>query len=396
MLKVQVLSHQNNTKFWQDTFKNVWEGQVDISLQSSFQPDKSADLIILDFSDSPSNSLDLLADISPHLVGKHFLIASDKKDADIAIEGIKLGAIGFLVKPFKRFELISCLDRLNSAPGGQLPTKRKAKVITLLSYKGGTGVSTTTANLGYTLANIYQKKVLIIDAAGFSNHITVLLNTMPKCTISDVCKQGKELDESYLSHAVSQLGSNLGIIGGLLKTSDFSDVNIPALEHLLEIASEVYDFILIDTPAHSLDEVTMFFIQKANDLLLMTTFDLLAIRDNRFFIQTLKELGISEHKIKPIINRQDWYIGSLEPELIQKQLNHNIFHSLPNDWNLCVEAANYGRPISEVAPNSQLATSYKILGGKIAKADIPEQATEAAQKQPEVTKEKKKGILNWF
>ncbi|MBI3591631.1 MAG: AAA family ATPase [Candidatus Melainabacteria bacterium] len=400
MLKVTVITQQNDTKYWQDTLGNVWEGPLDISLQTSHEVKKPADLIILDFSGIEANTHELLTDISPSLVGKHFLIVSDKKDADLAIEGIRLGAIGFLVKPFKRFELISSLDRLHTAPTGQIPTKRKSRIITMISYKGGTGVSTATVNLAYTLSNVYQKKTLIVDAAGFSNHATVLLNIIPKCTLADICKQGKDIDEQYLTNAVSTIGKNLAIIGSYIKISDVNDINLNCLENFLEIASEVYDYILVDTSTHLLDEVSMFFIQKASDLLLMTTFDLLAIRDNRFYIQTLKDLGISEHKIKPIINRQDWYIGSLEPELIQKQLNHTIFHALPNDWNLCVESANYGRPLLEVAPNSQLATSYKILAGKFTKSDIPvQESNNILEKKAELTDDKqakKKGILNWF
>lgn len=399
MLKVIVVTQQNDNQFWQETFSNVWEGPLDISLEKDYQEKKEADLVILDFSYGQPKAHDILTDLAPSLVGKHFLIVSDKKDADLAIEAIRFGAIGFLIRPFKRSEFISCLDRLHTAPKAQMPLKRSAKVITLLSYKGGTGVSTTTVNLGYALSHLCQKKTLIIDAAGFSNHLTLLLNIIPKCTLADICKQGGSLDEAYLSNAISTIGNNLGIIGGLIKTSEINDLNTAALERLLEIASECYDFILVDTAAHLFDETTMFFIQKASDLLLLTTFDLLAIRDNRFYIQTLKEIGVLEHKIKPVINRQDWYIGSLEPELVQKQINHPIFHALPNDWQLCVEASNYGRPILEFAPNSQLATAYKILASKFAKSDIPEVGQDGTEKEvvlQEDKKGKKKGILNWF
>jgi len=400
MLKVLVITQQSDGQYWNESFSNVWEGPVDISLQKDLQDVKDIDLIILDFSSWPIDAHEVLADVTPHLADKHFLIVSDHKDADLAIEAIRLGAIGFLVKPFKRSDFISSLDRLHSSPKAHLPTRKLAKVITLLSYKGGTGVSTATVNLGFALANIYSKKTLIIDAAGFSNHVTVLLNVIPKCTLADLCKQGKNLDEQYLSNAVSVASKNLNIIGGLIKTSELADLNTPSLEHIMEIASEMYDFILVDTSCHLLDEVTMFFIQKANDLLLLTTFDLLAIRDNRFYIQTLKEIGILEHRIKPVINRQDWYIGSLEPGLVQKQLNHAIFHSLPNDWELCVEAANYGRPLLEFSPNSKLATSYQILAGKISKSDMPLHETVIQEKKQQTTTEekssKKKGILNWF
>lgn len=405
MLKVAVISQQqNDTKYWQELFSGVWEGPVEISVQNNYQIKKDVSLVIVDFSGIKSGANGLLTEISPNLVGKHFLMVSDAKDADLAIEGIKLGAIGFLVKPFKRFELISCLDRLHTAPVGRLATTRKAKIVTLLSYKGGTGVSTVTANLGYTLSHVYQKKTLIIDGAGFSNHITVLLNAMPKCTLADVCKQGMGLDEGYLTNAVTMMGKNLAIIGGLIKTTDMAEVNTMALERLIEIATEIYDFILVDTSTHMLDETTLFFIQKSSELLLLTTFDLLAIRDNRFYIQALKELGVPEYKIKAVINRQDWYIGSLEPQLVQKQINHNIYHTLPNDWNLCVEAANYGRPFLEVSPNAALSTSLKILAGKLSKMDVPEQTPEQEQKETNASgeekdkkekKEKKKGLLSF-
>lgn len=399
MLKVTVITqHLNEGQYWQETFSNAWTGQLELTLQKDFVLKKECDLVVIDFSGQDAKSHEILSDFSQIIAGKHFLIVSDQKDVDLAMDAIKYGAIGFLVKPFKRSELLVSLERLRNTPAASVNVQRSAKIITMLSYKGGTGVSTGVVNLAYALSHVSQKKTLVIDAAGFSNHVTVLLNVIPKCTIADICRQG-EVDEQYLNSAVSNVGKNLSIIGGLIKPSDFNDINMNALEQLIEVASENYDFILIDTSAHSLDEMTMFFINKATDLLLLTTFDLLAIRDNRFYIQTLKELGISEHKIKPVINRQNWYIGSLEPELVQKQINHNIFHSLPNDWQLCVESSNYGRPVLELAPDSQLSTSYKILASKFAKGENAEAGLELPPKeavQQEEKKPKKKGLLNWF
>src|SRR3990167_1864481 len=144
MLKVTVVTQENSEKYWKDTFSDVWEGPVEISLQgdskviSDSNLVKEADLVILEFGNDPAKSHYVLNTIAPSLVGKHFLIVSETKDADVAIEGIKLGAIGFLVKPFKRSELISSLDRLNTAPRASAVTRRTAKIIAFTSYKGGT------------------------------------------------------------------------------------------------------------------------------------------------------------------------------------------------------------------------------------------------------------------
>ena len=85
MLKILVITQSNDSKYWQDTISNVWDGQLDVVLQSNFEVKKDTDLIILDFTGSNINALDMLGEISPNLVGKHFLIVSDKKDADLAI-----------------------------------------------------------------------------------------------------------------------------------------------------------------------------------------------------------------------------------------------------------------------------------------------------------------------
>ncbi len=408
MLRVVILTRQNDKEYWQERFAESYSGPIDIKLQEEFPSTNNFDLIILDLSSTQQQSAftiqpkDILASLSQLLVNKKFIITTDKKDVDLAIEAIKLGAIGFLVKPINKAELKATLDRLQQETTKQsgAPQKNKAKVITMYSYKGGTGVSTACANLGYTIATLFQKKTLIIDAAGFSNHATVLLNVVPKCTLGDVSTAEGQIDEHYLANAVRQVSPTLGVIGGLLKIEDVTNVNVTQINNLVRVASNIYDYILIDTSTHALDELTMSLTQMADEIILLTTFDLLAIKDNRFYVQALKEIGIEESKIKAVINRQDWFVGSLEPELIQKQMNHPIFHALPNDWELCVEAANYGRPIIEFAPNSQLATAYRILAGKITGLDVSEPTPGAEGASDEGADKdktgKKKGILNWF
>ena len=406
MLKVIVLSRLNDKDFWQERFNESYSGPVDLRLQEEFPHGQTFDLIILDLSGTQSSAFsiqpkDVLSSLTPLLTNRKFFIATDKKDADLAIEAIKLGADGFLVKPFTKNELKISLDRLQESARQQAPVQqKKARVISLLSYKGGTGVSTACVNLAHTISTLYQKKTLVIDAAGFSNHSTVLLNVVPKCTLVDICKPDTQIDEYFLESAVRMVSPTLSIIGGPLRVEDVGLLNIKSIEAMMQIALNQYDYILIDTSTHLLDELTMFFIQKADDLLLLTTFDLLAVKDNRFYIQALKEFGIEENKIKPIINRQDWFVGSLEPELIQKQINHPIYYSLPNDWELCVEASNYGRPILEFAPTSQLAMAYRLLAGKLTGLDIGMQASTDKEEidinQSDGKAGKKKKILNWF
>ena len=393
MIKVVVISAQSDLEFWQKQFSKSNSGPIEVKLHTQVPTAMKCDLVVLDFSGQPSGK-ELLLQLAPQVSGKPLVIASDQKDVDLAIEAVKLSATAFLVKPFLDVEFKPILNKLEViAKQKEEEEKASGKVLTMLSYKGGTGVSTATVNLAYAVSGCFNKKTLLIDAAGFSNHLTVLLNVPPKCTIVDICQQGEEIDENYLNSAVKMVNENLGVIGGMIKTEDLGLINIKAINKLIQVAKGVYEYIIVDTATHAVDELTLTFLQNSYQLLMLTTFDLLTVKDNRFYIQALKEIGIEESKIKPVINRQDWFIGSLEPELVQKQLNHPIYHALPNDWNLCVESANYGRPVMDFAPESPLALSYKSLAAKIIGVDITGGVNQNRAEQPNASN---KGLFGMF
>lgn len=393
MLKVIVLSSPTEVDFWRGKFAPLGE-LIELKFVTEIPKNQKYDLIVIDFSGQP-NAKDILQSISSNFIGKHIVVASDSKDADLAIESIKLGAIGFLVKPFQEAEFKPTFLKIEElAKKKNESGERSGKIITVFSYKGGTGVSTAAVNIGFALGNIFGKKTLLIDGAGFSNHLTVLLNSPPKCTLADLSQQAN-LDENYLNHAIKMITPTLGIVGGLMKTEDIGIVRIDSVKKLLEVASEMFDYIVIDTAPHSVDEMNMTFLTSADEIVLMTTFDLLSVKDTRFFIQALKDMGIESEKIKPIINRQDWFIGSLEPEIVHKQLNHSVYHALPNDWNLCVESLNYGRPILDFAPDSQLAMSYKLLASNLAGLQIPTSVKKNSE-NIDLKNQQNKSLFGWF
>ena len=396
MLKVVILVKEataEDQQSWEQTFSDVWEGPVEITFQDTYSRSEAADLIVIDFTKWTSGTKEFLASLSSELSGKNFIIFSGEKDLELAVDAIKLGCISFLFKPLKRVDLLSTLGRLTSLIGkkdtstSDTSQTKSAKIITISSYKGGTGVTTAAVNLAYALSNNFQKKTLIIDACAYANHVSLLLNTIPKCNLIDLCKQGKNLDVDYFNHAVANVNKTLGIIGGLIQKVDSSEANFAILKHINHVASSLYDYIIIDTAARVVDEITMFFIKHADMILLLTTLDILSVKDMQFYMQALVELGIPENKLKPVINRVDLYKGNVETETFQKQINRPIFHTIPNDWETCVNASVEARPLQVIAPNSKIASSYKLLAEKIINMD---------SNLPVVEIEAKKGLLSWL
>ncbi len=359
---------------------------------------KTFDAILLDLSLPDSHGIKTIESLRIVAPSIPVIVMTGLSDETIGLNAVQKGAQDYLVKgKVDAFRLVSSItfsiERQKSFVEKDKVERPKAQIITLTSYKGGTGVSSIAVNLAYTLATIVKKKVLLIDAAGFANHISILLNLRPKCNLADICKQGKELDKQFLDTAFSTLGDNLSIICGLLKTSDFYDINPSLIKSLLEIVSYEFDFIIIDTKAGLLDELNMLAIQQADMLFIVSTTELLAMRDTKFYISALQEFGIPEEKIKFILNRDDLDVGILDKKLAQKKIDIPIYSSLPNDWQLSVKASNYGKPILDVDPKSKLGLAYKNFAAKVANVNLVSFKQDSSK--PEEEKEKKKGMFPW-
>ena len=121
----------------------------------------------------------------------------------------------------------------------------RAKVISFGNHKGGVGKTTTTANVGSSLAS-KNYKVLLIDLDPQSNLSTSLLTEWPQETIYDALS-GKI---SFLP--IIHLSSTLDIVPASLslESAEIELISMMSremiLSRLLEPVLEEYDFILID------------------------------------------------------------------------------------------------------------------------------------------------------
>lgn len=360
---------------------------------------KTFDAILLDLSLPDSHGIKTIETLYALVPKIPIIVMTGLSDETVGLNAVQKGAQDYLVKgKADASRLINSIrfsiERHRSLLEKETTvTKQKAKVITLTSYKGGTGVSSIAVNLAYTLAHVVKKKVLLIDGAGFANHISILLNLTPKCNLADICKQGEQIDHQFLSSAPTKLGDNLSVICGLLKTSDFYDINPALVKNFFEMVSYEYDYILIDTKAGLLDELNMLAIQQADLLFVVSTTELLSMRDTKFFIGTLQEFGLAEDKIKLIINREDLDVGILDTKMAQKKIDAQTYFALPNDWQLSVKASNYGKSVVEVDPKSKLSIAYKNFASKIADSNLVSFKQESGK--TEVKQEKKKGMFPW-
>ncbi|SPN74183.1 plasmid-partitioning protein (plasmid) [Chlamydia serpentis] len=125
------------------------------------------------------------------------------------------------------------------------------KTIAFCSFKGGTGKTTLSLNIGCNLAQYHNKKVLLVDLDPQAN-LTTGLGTQfcSDTSLYDIFRNSGNLKDVIQRSKIK----NLDIIPSSLLIEDFrvinkdSSLNINCLRSYLQLIEHNYDVCILDTP----------------------------------------------------------------------------------------------------------------------------------------------------
>ena len=240
------------------------------------------------------------------------------------------------------------------------------EVIVITSGKGGVGKTTTTANLGSSLA-LEGKKVVLIDTdiglrnldvvMGLENRIVydIVDVVEEKCRLRQALIKDKRFEELFLLPAA--------------QTRDKSAVNEEQMKTLTDKLREEFDYILIDCPA-GIEQGFKNAIAGADRAIVVTTAEISAIRDADRIIGLLEASEIKNPEL--IVNR-------LRPAMVKKGemmdvddivdlLSIDLIGVVPDDEYIITQT-NKGEPVvsNKRAPSGKayLEIAKRILGENI-------------------------------
>ena len=240
------------------------------------------------------------------------------------------------------------------------------EVIVITSGKGGVGKTTTTANLGSSLAEAGKKVVLVDTDIGLRNLDVVmgLENRIvydivdvveEKCKLRQALIKDKRFEELFLLPAA--------------QTRDKTAINEEQMKELTKKLKEDFDYILIDCPA-GIEQGFKNAIAGADRAIVVTTAEISAIRDADRIIGLLESSEIRNPEL--IVNR-------LRPNMVKKGemmevddivdlLSVDLIGVVPDDEHIITQT-NKGEPVikNKKAPSGKayIEIARRILGENI-------------------------------
>ena len=293
------------------------------------------------------------------LHGKTTLIALSQRDEpSLILEAMRAGCMEYLAKPLSVEALCESLTRLR----GRLRStegagKTAGKILAFLGCRGGAGTTTLAVHLAMFLSSLFARKVLLVDQHRQLGHVGLYLGLdATSYDFYELVRNVARLDRTLLSSFVVHHGSGLEVLPSPNVLDGVPNISLDGLKRAVQFLAEVYEYVILDSP-HGIGDVNLVTVDCCDELYLIATPDVPALRDLSRFIDRLLQCAVPPAKIRVVINRFSSQ-GAVSLKQIESAIRQPISITIPNHWAALVEAMNSGTPIA-ATEKSEFALQMK-------------------------------------
>ena len=309
---------------------------------------KSADavLAVIDFDRDPQGAAETASYLQQLFFGRFFAAAmSGRNDPDLLLAAMRAGCNEVLKNPLDARQLADAFDRQERQWSNSMGRVRSTgHIISFFGAKGGVGTTTVAVTLAYYLVRQKNKKVLLIDNHPEFGHVCLYLGLDgSRYHFDELIRNVKRLDSTLLRGFIAKHASGLEVLSSPESHDLSRTVDPDALERTIEFLRGEYDYIILDCET-SLEEVSLAVMDRSDQIYLVATPDIGAIRDLSRYIDGLSRNESTSARLHVIINRYSSH-GAIAIEQIEKAIRVPVEVRLCNAYAECQRAINVGEPI---------------------------------------------------
>jgi pilus assembly protein CpaE len=321
---------------------------------------KSADLVvaIIDFDRDPQGAAETAGYLQQLFFGKFFAAAvSASNEAELLLTAMRAGCNEVLRNPLDTRLLAETFDRLERQWSTNTGRSRSTgHILSFFGAKGGVGTTTVAVTLGYYLVRQKNKRVLLIDNHPEFGHVCLYLGLDgTRYHFDELIRNVNRLDSTLLRGFIAKHSCGLEVLSSPESHDLTRTLDPDALERTLEFLRGEYDYILLDCETN-LEEVSLAVMDRSDQIYLVATPDIGAIRDLSRYIDGLSRNESTSARLHVIINRYSSH-GAIAVEQIEKAIRVPVEVRLCNAYAECQRAINVGEPIGP-DKKSEISTQF--------------------------------------
>jgi pilus assembly protein CpaE len=272
------------------------------------------------------------------------------------------------LKPLPPDALVYRLQALLIRTGRHLPTESGAwaadeslssapiagegHVVSVFAPKGGVGKTTIAVNMAVALRQQTRAEVLLFDADVGVGNVTSVLEVPYRMGLADLADSPpEEWTDAAFEQAVSiHADTGVKVLTWGTDPAESERVSVDLLLAALRWARNHNSYVIVDNhPGY--DDRTMAMLAVANEIFLVVTPEVGAIRNSSQFLELARELGLG-NVVRVIVNRANHGVRMAD---MASSLGLPIAATVVSNGPRAVIASNEGKPIITKFPREKIA-----------------------------------------
>jgi len=270
------------------------------------------------------------------------------------------GIDAVLKMPFTGFDLTTLIRKVGETRAVE-SARSGSLVVSLFSPKGGVGRTTLAYNLAVGLGQ--DHKVCLIDGSLQFSDLRGLLR-VPAVAPSIVNLPTDRIREQDLIDIMWRDPSGIDILLAPPRVEMAEMVTTRDIEKVLSMLRQLYEFVIIDTRAALSDDVLVF-LDSADLILQVLTYDSMAIRGLAMSAETFAAIGYPPTKLATVLNRSD-ATGGFDKADVEQALGSKIDFEVVSDGRLVLSSNNEGVAFVTSSPESPIAQGVRRIAESLA------------------------------
>src|SRR5687768_11129058 len=296
--------------------------------------------VVINLAHMGEPALKLVQRITVECPSTAVICASRESSPDLILHSLRAGARDFIRLPINDDELNTIIERTAEfcAQNTSDEPKTRGKAIAVFSSKGGCGCSLIATNL----AMVQTAPTVLVDLNLQSGDLELMLGLRPKFSLADVVENRDRLDDALLANYLTHHSANVSLLAAPTKAETAEDIEPKHIYEVMELLRQRYETVIVDTP-HSFDAVTISALDNCDQILVVLTLEIHAIRSTRRTLEIFDRLGYPRKKIRLVVNRWSKNI-ELDQRQVEGFLGERVVGFIQSDYRADVKSNH--RPAS--------------------------------------------------
>jgi pilus assembly protein CpaE len=240
-----------------------------------------------------------------------------------------------------------------------------AKVIVVVSPKGGSGKTAVSSNLAVALSQRHPGEVVAVDLDVQFGDLATALSLQPERNLAQLTRG--EINATTVKLFLTP-HDDLFVLAGASDPVEAEAVTHTHISTVLPMLAQAFSYVVVDTPA-GLDERTLAAIDSATDLLLVSSLDVTSIKSLRKALDALDRIGVKANRTF-VLNRADAKVG-LAVSDAEEALGMTAACQIPSSREIPT-SLNIGTPVVTSEPRAEVAKRLQQLSQLFAATAQPD------------------------